>query len=733
MSGARRTPSRQRRRDAWTAGPTGAKMPGKAPRQRLVDRSPAVHLDRPATADPRATGRTRDPAESSYVPSPLQLEIAAHSLIAVLGVWLGLTVFTRSRVLQARVFSFLSLSLVVWSCAIILQRLSNSVGAAQIGHAIEETAAALIVPATAHLSLAVSSEGHPSTGRRRALAVMYVLSGLFALPGIVNPAAPISFATPNLGLGPVPGVVLGWGWVVSRLGTLLAGAIWLLQAYRRTMPADPRRRQFGVTLATVVVATIGGSIRFLPILGETDPWIGISLVAVAMVLAAAAVLPAGVFFARDVAGKAFWTSLGLGLGLFLLVGVMVAIDTASRSLLGLDLPLLTALALVITIAVYEPAAVRVRALLRDRSPRAMARQRLLRALGLSALTAQPADAGVQPALARLTHALQLEGARVVRPDGSVPASEGAEPDGPRMTRIPLVEGGEPVGELRLGPPRTGADLSRRDEELVRLTAEYLAAALRTGQREDEQVEALTDLSQDRAELDTTASTLHVALLQRATAPPGLRVFALGTLHVERGDERIQRWGGEKAGTRQALALFAFLFDRGERGVAKDEALELIWPDTDLERADLAFHRTLGGLRHTLDPAGGSGRQVIRFYNDRYRLDPAVIDWSDVTAFLARLDDARATSDRAEALRLLEAARALYRGEYLDDCPFYGDSSHVEDRREALRGRCVDLLLALGEGYEQAGDRVSAAAAYRDALATTDDCPPARAGLSRLAT
>ena len=289
-----------------------------------------------------------------------------------------------------------------------------------------------------------------------------------------------------------------------------------------------------------------------------------------------------------------------------------------------------------------------------------------------------------------------------------------------------------IGELRLGPTRSGRPLTTRDEELVDLSADYLAAALHTGRREDQQAEALHDLSEDRAQLDSTASTLHVALIQRTSTPPGLHVFALGTLRVERGDDRIQRWGGEKAGTRHAQALFAFLFDRGERGVAKDEALELIWPDTDLDRADLAFHRTLGGLRHTLDPDGRSGKQVIRFSNDRYRLDPTLVEWSDVAAFLGRLDEARASGDRVETLRLLEAARTLYRGEYLDDCPFYGDSAQVEDRRSALRGRCVDLLLALGEGYEGAGDRVSAAAAYRDALAMTDDCPPAQAGLIRLA-
>jgi Response regulator containing CheY-like receiver and SARP domains len=665
------------------------------------------------------------------VPSPQQLEVAAHSLIAVLGLWLGLTVFTRSRALAARVFTLLSVALVVWSCAIILQRLSSSLPVVHIGRAIEEMAGALIVPATAHLSLAIATEGHPTGGRRRVIGVLYALSMLFALPGIVNPAAPIQLVSPNLSVGPVPGAVLGWAWIAYRLGTLSIGAVWLLQAFRGTQRADPRRRQLAVTVATVVVAAVGGAIRFLPVLGETDPWIGISLVAVAMILAAAAVLPAGVFFAPEVAGKAFWTSIGLGLGLFLLVGALVAVDTASRRLLGLDLPLLTAMALVVTIAMYEPAATWLRARLRDRSPGAIARERLLRALGQSTLAGQAADAGVQPALTRLTRALDLAGAVVVRRDGTIAASEGIMPDASDPPATELIAEEELIGELRVGPTRSGRPLTPRDEELVRLSAVYLATALRTGRREDQQAEALSDLSEDRAQLDSTASTLHEALLRRASARPGLHVFALGTLRVERGDERIQRWGGEKAGTRQAQALFAFLFDRGERGVAKDEALELIWPDTDLDRADLAFHRTLGGLRHTLDADGRSGRRVIRFYNDRYRLDPALIDWSDVSAFLGRLDQARATSERAETLRLLEAARALYRGEYLDDCPFYGDSAHVEDRREALRGRCVDLLLALGEGYEQAGDRVSAAAAYRDALAMTDDCPPAQAGLTRL--
>ncbi len=665
--------------------------------------------------------------------TPEHLEVTAHSLTAVLGVFLGLTVLTRSRAPAARVFAFLALALVVWSSSVIVQRLSTSVSATQIAHALEELAAAVILPATAHFSLTIATEGHPSRRRIRALALAYLLNVLFALPGVFDPAAPIAISAPQLSLGPVPGAALGWAWIATRLATLLASAGWLLDAFRRTKPDDPRRRQLGVTFATVVVGAVGGIIRLLSVVVPTDRWIGVSLVTLAMILSASVVFSPGFFFAPEVAGKAFWRSLTLGLGLFLLAGALLAVDAVSRTLVGIDLPLPTIMVLVITIAVYEPAAAWSRARLGGRSPSALARERLLTALGQPALNAQAADAGVQPALTRMTQALDLAGAIVIRRDGSIAAAEGNTPDPATAPAIALVAQDEVMGELRVGRTLSGVPLSAGDEELLRLSAVYVAAALRTGRREDEQVEALSGLSQDRAHVESTATRLHEALVRRSGGPAGLHVFALGPLRVERGDESIQRWGGEKAGTRQAQALFAFLFDRGERGVAKDEALELIWPDTDVERADLAFHRTLGGLRHTLDRDGDGGKRGIRFHNDRYRLDPAVIDWSDVALFLARLDQARVATERTETLRLLEEARALYRGEYLDDCPFYGDSVYVEDRRAALRGRSIDLLIALGEGYEASGDRASAAAAYREAVAAAaDGCPPAEAGLLRLA-
>ena len=607
--------------------------------------------------------------------------------------------------------------------------------AIRIANAVEELASGLATPLLANLALAVSTEGQASRPQRRLIASLYVLNLVLSLPAIVDPGHPIRLIEPNFSAGPVPAIALYAAWAVVRFGTILAALWWVLRALRRGGLDSERRRQLRAVLVMVTASTIGGALRILPVVGQSDPWIGVSFITLAMVIATYVVFSAGVFFASDVAGRAFRETLVLGLAAFAMVAGLVAIDEASRRVIGVDAPLLTALSLVIVIALYEPLTSWARRLLAERSPSGSTRQDLLRVVGQRRFAAQPADAGVRPALARLAQALDLTAASVVAADGRVlategPASDAAPPEG-TTPAIPLVAEDELVGELRIAGTRSGRPLPLRDAELLRQSARYVASALRAGRLEDEQVEALRNLTARRAHLDSTAAVLHAALVRRSSAVPGLEVRALGPLRVDREGGEILRWGGEKAGSRQAQALFAFLFDRGERGVAKDEALELLWPDVNLGRADVAFHRTLGGLRKTLDPNGG-GKDVIRHQNDRYRLDPSIIDWADVAAFLAGLEEAGRTRDPDVALALLKDARALYRAEYLDDCPFYGDSAFVEPRRAALRSRFVDLLVAIGEGCEARGDRVSAASAYRDAIdATVNGCLPAEAGLARM--
>ena len=659
---------------------------------------------------------------------PQLLEVAAHGTTAILGVWLGLTVITRSSAPSARVFGLLAITVAVWSTSVIIGRLSTVADARLVAGSVEEFAAALVIAGTAHVSLAVVSEGHIDARHRLVMVGIYLLNVAFALPTIINRGV----SPPELaGAADTLAAAFGWAWVIVRLGTLGLAAWWLVAALRRPDLDTLRRRQLIAALATIATGAVGAALRMLPGISAEEPWIGVSFVTLAIILATYAVLSAGIFFGPAVAGRAFRSSLLGGLALVALVALFLAIEAIGRVVIGLDVPVFMALALVVVVAAYEPIAARVRPLLAGPGAGA-ARDALLRAIGGSDLGTQPAEEGVQPALRRLAGAIDVTGIAIVDRSGGLVAAEGEQPSS-SVLAIPLDIDGETLGELRVGPSTSGSRLDSRDEALIRLSATYVAAALRAGRREAEEAGRLARLAAERASVEAQATTLHAALVRHGSAPDTVRVHALGPLRVERGDERIRRWGGDKAGSRQAEALFAFLFDRGERGVAKDEVLELIWPDTDFERADLAFHRTMVGLRRTLDPeTRGRDSLVIRFHNDRYRMDPTIVDWSDVGDFLTRLAAARDAPTAAQRTMLLEEARALYRGEYLDDCPFYGDSEYVDDNRSRYRGHLVDLLVALGESYEAAGDRVSAAAAYREArTAAGDGCPPAEAGLARL--
>ena len=242
----------------------------------------------------------------------------------------------------------------------------------------------------------------------------------------------------------------------------------------------------------------------------------------------------------------------------------------------------------------------------------------------------------------------------------------------------------------------------------------------------EEVERLTR----EGEAMTTAEAVAYALAEEG--PPvvaGLRIRALGPMHVERGGQQLQRWGGDKAGSRQAQAIFAFLFDRGPAGISKDEAVELLWPDLAIKRGDLAFHRTLGGLRAMLEEGRQSGN-VISYEGGRYRLAPSLVEWSDVAAFERLLDEAAGLQGRGR-IAVLEEARDLYRGAFLDDCPFYGDSVFVEERREYLRTRHENLLVELGDRYAAQGEAALAMARFREALTLDPESARARSGMARL--
>jgi DNA-binding SARP family transcriptional activator len=663
-------------------------------------------------------------------------EALFSALVALLALWLGVTVLSRSATdPAARVFGFLTLLLTVWAGAISLRHVSTK-EAVQffLERTVQEGTGALLPAALLHLVVAFAFGSRATRGQRAVIVAAYLIGIGVVAWALLNPEQPFHVGAPHYSTESIPGEAFGWAWVVIRIGFLGLAPWWAWQGQRSVAADEPRRLQAMAVLAAVTLGALGGAMRVLSPDYINPSWLGFLPITGGLLFATYGVLAQRVFLAPDVARRALTATVGGGLLVALYAVALVGADELITEAFGIEVPVVLVLALAITLAVFDPVRDWLRARLARWSGTDPQHNRLLRIVGGGGLTRQPPDETIGPALSRLAWRFDLGGARVWAGDRTVAVH--GEPDaGPLSIAFPLPLGEAVEGRVLFGAKRSGLAFTPDEAKLLERAAAYIGDALRLAERQTAQAHSLESLTRDAAEHESVAGELQAAIA--ASGDPGagpLHVFALGPLRVERGGTEMRRWGGAKAGSRQAEAVFAFLYDRGERGVAKDEFLEVIWPDVPVDRADAAFHRTMNGLRHTLDPGWQrrSGNGAITFHHDRYHLDPQIVAWADVDVFISLLADAHVPGDAAASLATLERARALYRGDYLDDCPFYGDSAEVEERRGLLRSRYVDLLIALGERYEARGDRATAAAAFREALLVSgDELPLATAGLARL--
>lgn len=147
--------------------------------------------------------------------------------------------------------------------------------------------AAFVIAGTAHLSLAIATEGHPSSRRRWIVASLYALNVVFAIPTILDP----TLSPPHLtAAGEPEAVVFGWAWVALRLSTLSLGAAWLIAAMRDAPAGGLRRRQLIAAIATLVAGGFGAALRMVPGAVDEEPWVGATFVTLAILLATYAVL-----------------------------------------------------------------------------------------------------------------------------------------------------------------------------------------------------------------------------------------------------------------------------------------------------------------------------------------------------------------------------------------------------------------------------------------------------------
>jgi two-component SAPR family response regulator len=189
---------------------------------------------------------------------------------------------------------------------------------------------------------------------------------------------------------------------------------------------------------------------------------------------------------------------------------------------------------------------------------------------------------------------------------------------------------------------------------------------------------------------------------RSSHAASLVVGALGKGQIEKNGIELSRaaWTSQKA-----RELFLFLVDRAP--LARDEVLNIFWPDMSLARAVSNLHVTLFRLRRAI------GDEIVIAEDRMCRLSAGIQVQYDVGEFeqVARAALALLVHD-PRRMELLAKAVTLYTGDYLTD--LYTD--WAIHRREELSALHVDVLREYADELIGFARYTEARAVLTDALA-----------------
>lgn len=180
-------------------------------------------------------------------------------------------------------------------------------------------------------------------------------------------------------------------------------------------------------------------------------------------------------------------------------------------------------------------------------------------------------------------------------------------------------------------------------------------------------------------------------------PPGglVAVRCLGAFEVWR-EERMLRKGWRN----KAREILAYLIAR-RSGAPKDRIVEELWPGINPDEGSERFDRMVSELRSRVRAREDTGRYVDK-EDDLFYLEPGAW-WSDAWELERLVSETEREENTDEAIKKLQEAVALYRGEFCEDY-YYPWAEGVRERFRALTvracGRLADLLSDRGR-YDQA--------------------------------
>src|SRR5262245_10116991 len=134
-----------------------------------------------------------------------------------------------------------------------------------------------------------------------------------------------------------------------------------------------------------------------------------------------------------------------------------------------------------------------------------------------------------------------------------------------------------------------------------------------------------------------------------------RIDLLGRLQAQQGEREITRFRTQKTG-----ALLAYLAFYHGRAHPREQLVELLWPEAEIETGRNNLRLALSALRRQLESDREAAGTVLRADRATVQLNPAAVA-TDVAAFEMALQATTKADSPAEKTLLLAKAFDLYGG------------------------------------------------------------------------
>ncbi len=208
-------------------------------------------------------------------------------------------------------------------------------------------------------------------------------------------------------------------------------------------------------------------------------------------------------------------------------------------------------------------------------------------------------------------------------------------------------------------------------------------------------------------------------IPRAVSPV-LAAYCLGTFRVYQRDQLISDWHGHRG-----QSVFMHLVSHRGKPIPRDVLMDTFWSDAPPEAARHSLHQAIYALRKIL---GRRDRltEYIRFENECYSLDEAVVTWVDFEEFERYLREGRrldAADQVPGALAAYGVAENLYRGDFLESEIY---EAWTDCLRRHLRHEYVDMAHRMSELYYRQG-AIGNAIATCERLLLSDEADEAAHG------